>query len=151
MTIAYIDATAALTWCEARGITDFAAIDVGRRDKLLLRASEWIDASFRFRGSKQQANQPRAWPRAGVVDGDGQELTTIPQAVIDVTIELAILLASDTDAAEQALGLSPGILQQKAGGVEIRFASSEPEKHARLYRLLLPYLHNPRHVRLERG
>ena len=147
----YIDAVAANAWCVARGITSFAEIDAGDQDKLLLRASEWIDARFRFRGTKQDTNQGRAWPRRHVVDEAGETITGIPQAVIQVTIELAILLAEDEEAAEQALGISPAIVQQKAGGVEVRFADRQGETHTRLYRLLQPYLYNPRQMRVERG
>ena len=147
----YIDATAAHAWCAARGITGFAAIDADKQDKLLLRASEWIDARFRFRGTKQNANQVRAWPRAHVLDEAGEAITGIPQAVIQVTIELAILLAEDEEVAEQALAISPAIVQQKAGGVEVRFADGKGETHSRLCVLLQPYLHNPRQMRVERG
>lgn len=147
----YIDAAAANAWCAARGITSFAEIDALQQDKLLLRASEWIDARFRFRGTKQTATQVRAWPRAQVLDEAGEAITGIPQAVIQVTIELAILLAEDEEAAEQALGISPAIVQQKAGGVEVRFADGKGETHGRLYHLLQPYLYNPRQMRVERG
>ena len=145
-TTAYIDPAAANAWCAARGISEFAEIDSDLQDKLLLRASEWIDASFRFRGSKQTTDQTRAWPRRDVAG-----VTGIPPAVIQVTIELAIVLADDAEAAEQALGIRPAIVQQKAGGVEVRFADGASEGQSRFYRLLQPYLYSPRQMRVERG
>lgn len=129
MTDSYLNDVEARDWCDQRGIDRFDAIDPLLQSKLLLQSSEWIDRQFRFAGLKTSPQQIRSWPREQVRDAEGQILTGIPEVVKAAVIELALLLHEDPEAAEQALGLTPAVSQQKAGGIEIRYASHENHKH----------------------
>lgn len=147
----YIDADAALVWCERRGIKRFAEIEADNRSKLLLRASEWIDRHFRFAGMPLTPGQRRAWPRRDVIGADGAEITGTPDEIVEAVIELATLFHEDNEAAEHALGIGPAVSRQKAGGIEISFDPAASGSATRLQRLLMPYLRKTRDIRVERG
>ncbi len=153
MTDSYLDAAAARDWCAQRGISRFDAIEAPLQPKLLLQASEWIDRQFVFAGKKLAPNQLRAWPREAVFDNEGDAITGIPELVIAAVVELTILLAEDVDAAEQALGLLPGVSQQKAGGIEIRYDRNQGGigNSGKIALMLAPLLRKNRDMRVVRG
>jgi hypothetical protein len=154
MTNSYLNDTEAQDWCDQRGIDRFDAIDPLLQPKLLLQSSEWIDRQFRFAGTKASPQQIRAWPREGVRDAEGEIISGIPDMVKAAMIELAILLAEDTEAAEQALGLTPAVSQQKAGGIEIRYDNKGKSKHSntgKIALMLAPLLRKSGDVKVVRG
>lgn len=147
----YIDADEANYWCAERGIVAFTDIPDRDKPQLLLRASEWIDQQFLFTGKRLSATQVRAWPRQQAVDNDGRVINGTPDVVVTAVITLCVLLADDQDAAEQAMGISPSILQQKAGGIDIRYNHQQSGKPSKIASLLAPVLRHRRDIRVERG
>lgn len=97
---------------------------------------------MRWAGEKTDADQALAFPRinTGV---DGADEFTIPQAIIDGSIELANAIRNGYDAANLASTAS-GVRRQKAGSVEIEYFASVSVDGLRLplpvMELIGPYL-----------
>lgn len=75
-------------------IATFAATD---REQAIVKATDYLDARFRFRGYKLNGNeQSTAWPRYDAYDNDKESVYGIPQAVKDATAEYALRALSLT-------------------------------------------------------
>ncbi len=120
MTATYITEEAADQWATAREISQWSEIEESTKTAYLLRAAEWIDRYYRFKGHPEDAAQIRAWPRHDAFN-DGIAITGIPQAVKDASMIIAIAFIDGEDAAEKAIGLGSKIKQQKAGGIEVQY------------------------------
>ena len=120
MTATYITQKAADEWAKAREISEWSDIETSTKNAYLLRAAEWIDRYYRFKGRRENTSQIRAWPRYDAFN-DGEAITGIPQAVKDASMILAIALIDGEEAAEKILGLGSKIKQQKAAGIEVQY------------------------------
>lgn len=144
----YASLAEANRWFEARRIESWTQYDEAGRTAALLRASEWIDRYFAFIGQPLDPSQIRAWPRVNASLPDGRAITGIPDAVLEAVYILAQAMLDDDETALAALGLGPQISQQKAGGVEIRYAKAG-KNSSRIERMLAPLV-MPTHDRLIR-
>jgi len=135
---AYVTMEDADQWFAARAIDSWALVGETPRRGALLRASEWIDGYFRFRGYPENPNQPRAWPRVDVMAAG----TTMPAppAVIEATLELAAALLDGENSAEQMLGARGAIRGERIGTMSVSYATPASGQRNRLSQLLSPYL-----------
>lgn len=117
------------TYHTARGNTTWTGTD-GAKDIALLRASEYIDATFRtsFAGLKygDRSEQVREWPRSEAVDinGDYIDHTSVPLEVEYATYEAALRelvspgsLQPDYDPASQ-------VKREKVDVIEVEYTAS---------------------------
>lgn len=74
-----------------------AALPTESREILLVRASKYIDVTVKWNGTRVDQDSGLRWPRAGVYDADGFEISddTIPPALKDATCELALYLMDE--------------------------------------------------------
>lgn len=73
-----------------RGNTVPTATD-GQKQSALIRATDYLDERFRFRGRKLNGNeQTTAWPRYDAYDNDREAVYGIPKAVLDATAEYGL-------------------------------------------------------------
>jgi hypothetical protein len=120
--LANADAYAAIatvnTYATARALTAWTGADAVK-EAAIREATVYLDTSYAWKGSIESDAQSLAWPREGVFDREGREVTGLPQRVIDACCELAVqkltasLVASRTEAEVQAL---------TAGSVSITYA-----------------------------
>ena len=92
----------------------------------LRRASEWIDTSFLWIGSKATSGQRLQWPRTGAVDSEGflRSGDEIPPELADATCWLAAeALASELDVAQPRGG---DIRRVQAGSVQVEWNAGAP-------------------------
>lgn len=111
--------SAANEWHQTRGNSAWAAGSEEARTAALVRASDWLDATYgpRFKGQPSTMSQPREWPRIGVcLRGhelpDDEVPSQILAAVYDAALrELAApgSLAPDFDPAAQIRAKSEGL------------------------------------------
>lgn len=128
----YID-----VYAEDRSWTDWTAASDEAKDAAMIEATTYLDTSYAWKGAIAATTQPLAWPREGVIDREGRELTGIPQRLKDACCELArlklsgALVAARTEAEVQSL---------QAGSVSITYARGsrvgEGERFAWVDRLL---------------
>lgn len=74
---------------DARGNTYIGTDTV--LEQALVRAADYADTRFRFKGTKLNATgQTTQWPRDGVVDADGNDVEGIPDALVNAVYEYAL-------------------------------------------------------------
>lgn len=135
---AYAGLTEADSWFAARGRQGWAAADAGARHAALIRAADWLDGQFRFRGSRAAQDQMRAWPRTGIGSG-ALAPGGLPMPVRTAYFELALALLEGDAAAERLVGLQGAVRRERIGGLAIEYESSGGSG-GRLQALLAPYL-----------
>lgn len=136
----YLGVDEAVLYAEERALKGFHGQAETDIRGALLRASEQIDASFVFSGSPVSASQKRAWPRTGVRDMGGQEISDIPPVLYQAVVELALAYLSSEADAEILLGQRGHIQQEKIGDISVSYQNSPGSRRARLYQLLHPLL-----------
>lgn len=118
-TNSYVDQSEADTYCADMGL------DSVTDDQLLIRATKWIDRTFanRFLGIRLGNTQALNWPRSPAqdvyfaqglyvsLDSDGNyiDLNTIPQAVKEATVEVALMLQDGSDPYSQP---APAVIEE---------------------------------------
>lgn len=79
---------------ESTEYTESQGLDLVADEQYLIRATKWIDRTFGFRFIAGRLNraQTLCWPRYATADIDGNFIAseTIPQAVKEATIEVAL-------------------------------------------------------------
>ena len=129
--IATVDA-----YATARALTAWTGTDAVK-EAAIKEATVYLDTSYAWKGAIESETQALAWPREGVIDREGREITGLPQRVIDACCELAVmkitaaLVTSRSEAEVQSM---------TAGSVSITYARgnrvSEGERFAWVDRLL---------------
>lgn len=94
------------------------------KEKLLKNATRLIDSFFDFNGEKAVATSSLRWPRTGVYDKDGIEVssTAVPRGIVYATVEMAIALQANNFVGENE---SRGVSSIKVDAIEIQFERSE--------------------------
>lgn len=94
----YVDLAYAEDYHALRDNAAWAAASAAAREAAIVRATDHLDRSYRFRGEKLTEGQALAWPRGGVEDAAGRAVTGVPPAIRRGCAELALrALAEDLD------------------------------------------------------
>lgn len=94
----YVSVADCTSYHAAFGNSAWAALTLDAQEVALRKATQYIDARYRFKGERLKYDQALQWPRSGFASKDVSELTPpwpVPQ-VKNATCELA-LTASTTD------------------------------------------------------
>ena len=88
---AYVTVAVFKAYHDARGNSYGAAADADI-EKAIIKATDYLDQRFSFRGVRSHvaSSQPTAWPRLNVVDGDGNYVSGIPEALKRACSEYAL-------------------------------------------------------------
>lgn len=129
--IATVDA-----YATARALTAWTGTDAVK-EAAIREATVYLDTSYAWKGAIEVETQALAWPREGVLDKEGREVTGLPQRVIDACCELAVMKLS---AALVTSRSEAEVQSMTAGSVSITYARgnrvSEGERFAWVDRLL---------------
>ena len=103
--------------------TAFLALTDDDKKRCLVAASDWVDRSQEFSGTKTVAAQAREWPRDNATcDGTAVTSGTTPDDIANATFWLAGAVASDNDA-DEGEGTASNIKSAKAGSAKVEFFS----------------------------
>ena len=82
------------TYHSDRGNSAWASASETDRQTALIKATDYINNHYRWKGVKTESDQGLAWPRTGAFDSDGYEIDTdvIPEEVERATSEMALLI-----------------------------------------------------------
>lgn len=129
--IATVDA-----YATARALTAWTGSDAVK-EAAIREATIYLDTSYSWKGAIELETQALAWPREGVTDREGREITGLPQRVIDACCELAVMKMSAALVTSRTEG---EIASLQAGSVSITYAQGnrvkEGERFAWVDRLL---------------
>jgi len=120
----YLDAADANTYfANTFNAAAWAAIPPADQTIALAEATKWLEALC-WKGEKCDPAQPMAWPRKMDASGCCPEMvcTTIPQAVIQATAELALALYQNKTAIIGGGGSSGGAIKRaQLGGLSVEY------------------------------
>jgi hypothetical protein len=121
---AYLSVASADTYHEERGNDSWEEATFAAKEAAIIRASQWIDTFYKFRGQRTHSTQAMAWPRSGAVDDDGFEVEGLPPVVVYATAEAALrALQGDLSPDRERGGR---VVRQKVGEVEVEYAPEAP-------------------------
>lgn len=149
---AYADLAGADGWFATRGRTGWAEAQEAARHAALIRAADWLDGQFSFRGQREDAAQLRAWPRVGI-GGAGAVVNGLPTPVRQAYFELALALLDGDGAAERLIGLQGAVKRERIGGMAIEYeggGKAGGRSGGQIRALLAPYLRSGTATRVAR-
>jgi hypothetical protein len=113
------------TYCDDRGIV----LADGDAEAALVRASQWIDSTYRFQFSGIRVKlraQAMEWPRVGVIDGSGFYVAfdQIPTEIVKATCEAAIRELAEPGSLAPDLDRGGAIKAIQAGTARIDYGAN---------------------------
>lgn len=128
-------------YATARGWADWTGT-TAVKEAAIREATVYLDQSYNWKGAIVAETQALAWPREGVTDREGREVTGLPQRVVDACCELA---RTQLSAALVTARTEGDISHVQAGSVSVTYRTgqrvSEAERFGWVNRLLAG-LHN---------
>lgn len=124
-----VDANSYVTLAEAETymttrlhITTWTAATNTQKESALIWATRLVDRTLRFNGAKASDTQALVWPRTGLVDESGVDVSSssVPQIIKDLQVEMSLLLLSADRTAESQAGAA-GLTSLRAGPVTLAF------------------------------
>ena len=86
----YVSVEFADDYFSARGVSEWAALETEVKEQSLIKATDFIDNVFQWYGKREFEHQALRFPRVGLRDYEGAEISGIPtclrQAVCDAAI-----------------------------------------------------------------
>lgn len=124
-----------------RGNADWAALDTTAKQQALIKATDFLEATYRsaWKGFRVSSTQALSWPRVEVVaDGFPIPSSIVPLPVVYSCAELAIRSTTTTLLADQG----QQVKREKVDVLEVEYQDySDPtERYPAVNRLLLPFL-----------
>lgn len=97
---AYNDVAGVELYMADRGLSWSGSPTTAQKEAAIIKATDYIDATYRFIGNRASSSQALAWPRAQATDVvEGVDIATniVPPAVIRATSELAVKVQTGTE------------------------------------------------------
>jgi hypothetical protein len=117
------------TYCTNRGLsawTDAPDSPPEIKEAAIRRATSYLSNAFRWQGSRTNGRaQALAWPRDGVVDGEGEDIATdeVPREVVDACCEIAAYEIDNPGGLNPAVVLNEQVKREKVGSLEVEYAA----------------------------
>lgn len=148
----YASVTQADTRLAALGMTNWAGLEVAKKEQALRRATVFIEQRYRdkWKGTRLYRAQALSWPRYGAcVDGYDILSTEVPTELANATIDLALKAA----AGDLNADLTRAIVREKVGPLETEYAEHSPQsvRYVSIEQTLSPFLRGGGAVRLIRA
>ena len=123
---AYISESFADTYHSDRGNAAWGSLSSTVKEQLIIKATEYLDATYDWIGQIKSDDQALGWPRKGdVKDKDGRDLKDqVPTAVKRACAELA-LIGNDGSLVENT-DRSSFVTKEKVDVLEVEYSSSAP-------------------------
>lgn len=124
----YADVSVCNEWQQARGSETWPASDgaedpeiTARKDAALILAADYLNG-LKWKGRRAASGRVMAWPRVGVVDGDGYHVAddVVPQQVVNANCYLAGL-AFEGEELQPSLERGGRVQSEKVGGLQTAF------------------------------
>jgi hypothetical protein len=127
----YATRAAADAYHVPRDNTTWADADLNNKIASLIRATDYVDRRWRWKGTKKLETQALQWPRVGVVDANGFDMADeVPPAVRQAVMEYALRIVDDLgdllpDPTEDERGAFITLKREKVGPIEEETRYSE--------------------------
>lgn len=136
----YVSVAAFKTYCLNRGL-DIAGMTDGIIEEKLRLATDYMDAKWRYKGTRLESSQSTEFPRDGLTDWTGVTITGITKRVKDACCDLAFAAYSD-GTLFQNLDRGGRIKSETVGPLSVTYADDAPagKCYESAERKLAPYM-----------
>ena len=93
----YVSLDFADEYFSARGVSEWASLDDEKKEQSLVRAPDFIDGIFQWYGKREFESQALRFPRVGIRDYEGAEVSGIPLCLKQAVCEAALLASKGTE------------------------------------------------------
>lgn len=97
----YVSTNEADTYFSTRGVTSWGSLQTEKKEIALIKARDYLDVAYKWRGRKASAEQSCAFPRLNVTDDDGYKVEGIPAKLKEAQMECALIISSGTEVFEE--------------------------------------------------
>lgn len=128
----YVDIAFADAYLASMGVTAWQSLQQDKKGVLLVKATDYVDNTYRWRGRKLTQEQALQFPREGLVDNDGNDVTGIPRALKQaVCMAASVLITEDSlYAVEESNG---AVVSERIGQLAFTYDVSKKVKGSSLY------------------
>lgn len=102
------------------------------KEAALVNATDFVDASFKWRGRKRSPEQALAFPRVGCVDDDGFEAAGVPEGLKKAVCEAALVFA-EGKALFQTASENGAVVSEKIGELAFTYDAFRKKEWQTLY------------------
>jgi hypothetical protein len=137
------------TYWAARSGDDWAGLTTAEKEPLLVKAADYLDRNFRWRGVKATAAQRLQWPRTDAYDDNAylQSSTVTPELVKEAQFIVADLYRSEDYDLEGIVTGDNAIKKQKIDVIEVEYAVTSriqgADKISHVSAMLRPWTFGP--------
>ena len=131
----YVSVAEADAYFSARGITKWDSFGAEKKESLLIKATDYIDSAYRWRGKKATAEQALQFPRENCVDNEGFVRDGVPSEVKKTVYECALLIGEDNEiySVEDENG---AVVSEKIGELAFTYAAKAKMSESTRYEVL---------------
>lgn len=136
---AYVSIAGFKAHCDAMG-HDYSPFTDAEIETRIRVAADYIDTSFRFKGTRLTEAQEREFPRDDLSDWSGMAVTGVPKRVVKANVELAF--KGLTEALFTDLDRGGRVTSESVGPISVSYAPDAPagKSFTVAVNLLKPYL-----------
>lgn len=116
----------------ARNVTQWASLTDHEKEVLLIKATDYVNASYKFRGKKSTQAQALSFPRTNCIDNDGYKVEGVPNNLKDAVCEASILLNGGEELFQKAES-NGAVTSEHIGSISFTYDTSKKEKNVSLY------------------
>ena len=102
------------------------------KEKLLVKATDFVDASFKWRGKKSTQEQALGFPRINCVNDDGFTVAGVPTALKKAVCESALLVKSNGNLF-QTNQENGAVVSEHIGSISFTYDTAKKQKDTTLY------------------
>lgn len=116
----------------ARGVTQWDSLTDDEKEVLLIKATDFVNASYKWRGKKSTQGQALSFPRTNCIDNDGYKVSGVPNNLKDAVCEASYLLNGGDELFQKAES-NGAVTSEHIGSISFTYDTSKKVKNASLY------------------
>lgn len=117
----------------ARGITTWTSLTLEKREFALIKATDYINSAFKFRGKKMTPTQALNFPRTKLVDDDGYTVEGVPNKLKEAVFECASIVSSGKEMFSKQESKGAIVSENIAGALSFTYDVSQKLKDKSTY------------------
>lgn len=122
----YVSVDFADAYFSARGVSSWALLETVAKEQSLIRATDYVDSIFQWNGKKLASEQALRFPRAGLVDYEGNDVEGIPNCLKQAVCDAALLISEGTELF-QTKEANGDVVSEKIGELSFTYSKTSKE------------------------
>lgn len=93
----YVSVVFADNYFSSRGITEWNNLETEQKEQALIKGTDYVDNSFKWYGTKLNAEQSLRFPRENIFEYDGTEIKGIPNVLKQAVCDASLVVSRGTE------------------------------------------------------